>query len=269
MAVHESTYILTTITYILTSHSFFSDLTEKIIAGKWGGMFIELAFFGDQGAFADMNVDLRPGYSWWSSESNHQRITNGCQLQVCRVSWSIRRYFWEDIRNLEVRFLFTKLFCCELNIIIDIPRTQMTSMFEGRNSNQNKAEIPIKTRGPSWVLGIDIVPSPWEGIDHQKRQRTQHPVRQKKIRMTSQPAPMFPKESLRSTSHSKTGSDKYMAFKHHLLKRVFNMFNSWREKMTLWGEHLRPEGFRVAWQTKSCWITVFLDFRWFAYFFQW
>ena len=46
-------------------------------------MFIELAFFGDLGAFADMNVDLRPGC-----------LDDLCQLAVFVDPSGLE--FWED-----------------------------------------------------------------------------------------------------------------------------------------------------------------------------
>ena len=43
-----------------------------------------------------------------------------------------------------------------ISLYVYIPRTQLTSIFEGTQPLQNKAELPIKTRGPIWVLGIYI-----------------------------------------------------------------------------------------------------------------
>ena len=36
---------------------------------------------------------------------------------------------------------------------VDVPRAQMTSIFEGQPP-KNKAQTPFKTRGPIWVPGI-------------------------------------------------------------------------------------------------------------------
>ena len=58
-------------------------------------MFIELAFFGDLGAFADMNVDLRPGCL--DEHQNQRQITsdhNLCQLAVFVDPSGLK--FWED-----------------------------------------------------------------------------------------------------------------------------------------------------------------------------
>ncbi len=91
------------------------------------------------------------------------------------VIWSVVKNKWrsplprggEFVRGHDKPILMGVAIAIDPSQVVYIynARAPLTSVFEGQPP-QNKAEIPIKTRGPIWVLGCPLQPKWW--ISHQR-----------------------------------------------------------------------------------------------------